>query len=200
MRPRLARGTPPLLGALWLLPLVLRRPGLRVAALALAGTATWFFRDPDRTPEGDGLLAAADGVVQGVTTDGEGRTTVSTYLNLFDVHVTRAPCDGVVVRQSYRAGRHRRASTPGADANERLEWHLATDHGEVLLTQYAGTVARRIVAYRSPGDRVRRGERIGLIRFGSRVDVRLPEGVCVAVQPRARLAGGSSVLGRVGLT
>lgn len=197
MRPRLARGTPRFVGALWLLPLLARRPALRLGALAVAGTATWFFRDPERRPDGDGFLAAADGRVQAVATDGEGGTTVSTYLNLFDVHVTRAPCDAVVVRQSYRAGRHRRASTSGAEANERLEWRFATDHGDVVLTQYAGAVARRIVAYRSPGDLVRRGERIGLIRFGSRVDVRLPDGVCVTVRPGARLAGGSSVLAHV---
>lgn len=196
MRPRLARGTPPAIGALWFVPLVVRGPLPRLAALVLAGAATWFFRDPDRTPEGDGLLAAADGVVQDVATDHEGRTTVSTYLNLLDVHVTRAPCDGLVVRQSYRAGSHRRASTTAAETNERLEWRLATDHGEVVLTQYAGAVARRIVAYRSPGDRVHRGERIGLIRFGSRVDVQLPEGVCATVRTRDRLAGGSSVLAR----
>ena len=198
MRPRLARGTPMFVGALWLLPLVTRRPAFRLGGLALAGTATWFFRDPDRQPDGDGFLAASDGRVQAVTTDGDGGTTVSTYLNLFDVHVTRAPCDGVVVRQSYRVGGHRRASTSQADSNERLEWRLATDHGEVVLTQYAGAVARRIVAYRSPGDPVRRGERIGLIRFGSRVDVRLPDGVCVSVRPRERLAGGSSVLAHLG--
>ena len=196
MRPRLARGTPPAIGALWAVPLVVRGPVPRLAALALAGAATWFFRDPDRTPEGDGLLAAADGVVQDVATDREGRTTVSTYLNLFDVHVTRAPCDGLVVRQSYRAGGHRRASTTGAETNERLEWRLATDLGEVVLTQYAGVVARRIVAYRSPGDRVHRGERIGLIRFGSRVDVGLPAGVRATARTRDRLAGGSSVLAR----
>ena len=107
---------------------------------------------------------------------------MSTYLNLLDVHVTRAPCDATVVLQTYRRGRHRRASSPTAHVNERLEWRLSTEHGEMVLTQYAGAVARRIVAYRSIGDVLRHGERIGLIRFGSRVDVTLPAGLPVTVR------------------
>ena len=99
--------------------------------MAGAAGTTWFFRDPERTPDGDGFVAAADGVVQWVRSDDQGRAIVSTYLNLLDVHVTRAPCDAIVVEQTYRRGRHRRASSPAAHVNERMEWRLSTEHGEM---------------------------------------------------------------------
>lgn len=196
MRVSLARGTPWFVGALWLVPLLARPPWARAGTAALAAGTTWFFRDPHRVPAGDGLLAAADGVVQSVRHDDQGRATVSTYLNLLDVHVTRSPVDATVVGQTYRRGGHHRASTASAHGNERLQWRLATDGGEVVLTQYAGLLARRIVAYRSTGDRLRRGQRIGLIRFGSRVDVTLPATLQVAVRPGQRVHGGATVLAR----
>jgi len=108
---RLARGTPWFVGVLWLLPVVLRPVPARLAAAALAAGTTWFFRDPDRSPDSDGLVAAADGVVRSVEADEPDRQTVSTYLDLLDVHVTRAPCDAVVVELTYRPGRHYRASS-----------------------------------------------------------------------------------------
>ena len=122
MRVRLATGTPRFVFALWLAPLVVRSTWARASAALLAAGCTWFFRDPERTPDGDGLVAAADGVVQWVQVDGRGRETISTYLNLFDVHVTRAPCDARVVGQTYRPGSHRRASSRSAHLNERMEW------------------------------------------------------------------------------
>ena len=88
MTARLARGTPPFVAVLWLLPAVVRRLPPRTIAIAVAAAVTWFFRDPDRAPEGDGLVAAADGRVLSVAQDAAGRTTVSTYLNLLDVHVS----------------------------------------------------------------------------------------------------------------
>ncbi len=194
MRVRLATGTPRFVFALWLAPLVVRSTWARASAALLAAGCTWFFRDPERTPDGDGLVAAADGVVQWVQVDGRGRETISTYLNLFDVHVTRAPCDARVVGQTYRPGSHRRASSRSAHLNERMEWTLATDHGELQLIQYSGTVARRIVAHKRPGDLLRRGEAIGLIRFGSRVDVVLPEGVRTSAEDGQRMYGGTTIL------
>ena len=194
MTARLARGTPPFVAVLWLLPAVVRRLPPRTIAIVVAAAVTWFFRDPDRAPEGDGLVAAADGLVLSVAQDAAGRTTVSTYLNLLDVHVTRAPCDGVVVEQDYRPGRHQRASSRSANDNERLRWRLSTAYGELVLTQYAGAVARRIVPYRSTGDRLVRGERIGLIRFGSRVDITLPAGLRVTVRAGERLSAGATVV------
>jgi phosphatidylserine decarboxylase len=160
----------------------------------LAFGCTWFFRDPDRTADGEGVVAAADGVVQSVELDGQGRERISTYLNLFDVHVTRAPCDATVVLQTYRPGSHRPAFSPAAHLNERMEWTLSTEHGELKLVQYAGTVARRIVAHKSVGDRLRRGEPIGLIRFGSRVDLVVPAGLRVVAAVGQRMRGGATVV------
>ena len=191
---RLARGTPWFVGVLWLLPVVVRGAPARLATAALAAGTTWFFRDPDRSPDSDGLVAAADGVIRSVEADEPDRQTLSTYLDLLDVHVTRAPCDAVVMEQTYRPGHHHRASSRTAHTNERLQWRLATEHGEIVLTQYAGAVARRIVAYCSVGDRVRRGQRIGLIRFGSRVDLTFPEQLRVTVRVGNRLRGGATVV------
>lgn len=196
MRIGLAQGTPRFVGALWLVPLMVRGPWIRVGATALAVGTTWFFRDPERAPEGDGLLAPADGIVQWVRSDEEGRICVSTYLNLLDVHVSRSPCDANVVEQIYRRGTHRRASSPDANQNESMEWRLETAYGELVLTQYSGAVARRLVPYRSRGDALRRGERIGLIRFGSRVDLTVPSGFEVLVTEGMRLFAGRTVVAR----
>ncbi len=190
----LAKGMPAFVPALWLIPLVARRGWARLGGAGVAAVATWFFRDPERTATGPGIVAAADGVVRAVTREQSGATTISTYLNLLDVHVTRAPMDATVLDRNHRPGDHRRASSGAADANERLRWTLDTEYGVVVLTQYAGLVARRIVAYREPGAVLRRGDRIGLIRFGSRVDVTLPHGVSALVQPGQRLRAGASVI------
>lgn len=194
MTMRLAKGTPPLIVMLWLGPLVARRPWSRVSAVVLAAGCTWFFRDPERTADGDGVVAAADGVVQAVDLDDQGRERVSTYLNIFDVHVTRAPCDATVVQQTYRPGCHRPAFSRSAHLNERMEWTLSTEHGELLLVQYAGTLARRIIAYKSVGERLSRGDRIGLIRFGSRVDLLLPAGLSAVASVGQRMHGGATVV------
>ena len=193
----LARGTPAFVPALWLLPLLAlsrRRPLLALAWSGVCLPVTWFFRDPDRSAAGRGVLAAADGRVQLVGRDPDGRWRVSTYLSLRDVHVTRAPIDAHVVSQSYRAGSHRMAFRPESHTNERLEWTLATAYGQAGLTQYAGTLARRIVAQVGPGERVDRGARVGLIRFGSRVDVVLPAGADPLVAVGDRVKGGHTVI------
>lgn len=195
---RLAKGTPGFIVALWVVPILVNRRWARVLTTGLAAGCTWFFRDPDRSAEGEGLLAPADGVVQWVRTDDQGRETISTYLNLFDVHVTRAPCDATVVEQRYHHGLHRPAFSSAAHENERMEWVLATEYGTLRLTQFAGTIARRIVAHKSTGDVLRRGEPIGLIRFGSRVDVELPVGVRAAVTESQRMRGGETVAARHG--
>jgi phosphatidylserine decarboxylase len=191
---RLARGTPAWLGWLWLLPAAPRKASGRLFFLFVAAAATWFFRDPPRRPAGPGLLAAADGSVSQVQERGDGRWVVSTYLNLADVHVTRAPCDGTVLSQTHLRGKHRPAFRTSSRANERLDWLIATPRGELELTQFAGTLARRIVPYLAIGDTMRRGDRIGLIRFGSRVDLALPAGVRPAVSVRDRVRAGATTI------
>lgn len=193
MRPRLARGTPWFVPVLCAAPLVVRGRVARPAAAALAGAVAWFFRDPDRDPDGPGLLAPADGVVRGVERY-DGRWAVSTYLDLRDVHVTRAPVAATVLGQERRSGGHAPAYRPTSDHNHRLVWRLRTTAGDVDLVQYAGLLARRIVAYHGPGDGLERGERIGLIRFGSRVDLVLPTGVTPCVVVGQRVRGGATVL------
>ncbi|RME82041.1 MAG: phosphatidylserine decarboxylase, partial [Zetaproteobacteria bacterium] len=141
---------------------------LGVAALAFMLN---FFRDPERAPEGAGLLAPADGKVVRAE---PGRVDI--FMNVFDVHVNRAPISGRVERLRYQPGRFLNAAKDEASAaNERVELAIRTDDGQAVeLALIAGLLARRIVPYCAAGDRVRRGERIGMIRFGSRVDCRFP--------------------------
>lgn len=203
-RPRLAEGTPRFAQRLAALaPLLLLAAALlrarrgRLAALLGAGAglgALAFFRDPQRDPAEGGLLAAADGVVQRVESLPDGRVRVCTYMRLRDVHVNRAPCSGVVRSLTHRTGGHWPALSKDSDRNERLEWVIDTADGPLELVQIAGALARRIVPYRAPGDLLERGERIGLIRFGSRVDVVLPAGLQPAVRTGERLRAGVSRL------
>lgn len=150
----------------------------------------YFFRDPDRvTPTGEGLIVSpADGVVQMVTAavpptelglGDEPLTRVAIFMNVFNVHVNRIPIDGTVEKIAYRPGLFLKASLDKAsEDNERQSITVKTKSGaEIGFVQIAGLVARRIVTEISEGDVVRAGQRFGMIRFGSRVDVYLPKGV-----------------------
>ncbi|MFB6157526.1 MAG: protein sorting system archaetidylserine decarboxylase [Haloferacaceae archaeon] len=142
-------------------------------ALAFAGYAILaFYRDPERSPPPTGVVAPADGRVSVVREEGD-RTRVGVFMNVTDVHVNRAPLDGAVERVDHHPGGHLPAFSKESERNERVV--IACDRYE--LTLIAGTVARRITPYVAPGDRVARGDRIGHIAFGSRVDVLLPPGV-----------------------
>lgn len=167
----------------------------------------YFFRDPPRvTPRRDGLvISPADGVVQ--STDpaapppelGLGdapRTRVSVFMNVFDVHVNRIPIDGAVTRLCYRPGRFFNASLDKAsEHNERQSVLMKTADGAVVaFVQIAGLVARRIRCHITEGQAVRAGERFGLIRFGSRVDVYLPDGVAPLVVVGQRAVAGETVI------
>lgn len=189
MTSTLARGTPWWIGVGWLAPLLVRGTPARLLAAGVAAGATAFFRDPVRRPLGPGLVAPADGRVREVERRPDGRWFVSTYLALYNVHVTRMPCDATITAQHHVEGPHRPAFADAASTNERMEWVLDTAWGELEMTQYSGAAARRIIPYVGVGDRSRRGERIGLIRFGSRVDLLLPLGlvptVVVGQRPRA---------------
>ncbi len=203
-RHRIARGVPKWLWACWWglgLTAVATcrsreaRPAGLAAAVVGALTAA-FFRDPERTPRSPGLLAAADGRVIAVDRRKDGRWRIATYLSLRDVHVNRAPADGVVRSVEYRPGGHIPAFDKDSERNERLRWTVDTAQGELEIVQIAGALARRIVPYRTVDERIRRGERIGLIRFGSRVDVVLPPGSAPAVAVGDRLRAGESRLAR----
>ena len=191
----LARGTPPWLALVWVAALLPRRPFLRVPAVLVAAACTWFFRDPDRRPAdaGAAFVCAADGRVTLVERHGE-RWLVSTYLDLRDVHVTRSPCAATVRVRVRVDGGHVPAFRPAARGNERVHWDLDSPHGPVVLTQLAGVLARRIVPYAGVGSALAVGERVGLIRFGSRVDVLLPAGVRPVVAVGDRVRAGLTTL------
>jgi phosphatidylserine decarboxylase len=171
-----------------------RRVALVVCATGAAVCA--FFRDPGREPVEGAVLAPADGVVSAVEREEDGRVRVSTFMRLQDVHVNRAPTDGVVRGLHHRPGGYRPAFRKDSDTNERMEWTIDTPLGELRLVQIAGVLARRIVPYRAPGERIERGQRIGMIRFGSRVDVTLPAGVAAGVRAGQRVRAGRSRLDR----
>lgn len=160
------------LGAPWLVPLS--------AVPFFAFTSLyWFFRDPERAVAPD-IACPADGrVVRLDTVDDPdlGRCDrLSVFMRVHDVHVNRIPVDGDVRRVEHRPGKHVPAFNKDSDRNERVETHLRTAHGDVKVIQIAGAVARRIVPYTAPGDHVHKGERLGLIRLGSRCDLLVPQG------------------------
>ncbi len=167
---------------------------LAAAALALAG----FFRDPERTaPDGEGVVVSpADGKV--VEVGAEGRR-LSIFLSPLDVHVNRAPMNGRVQDVRYRPGRFFAANRGKAsDENERNVVEFVEDSGKTLqVVQIAGFLARRIVCDVGPGDPLRKGERFGLIMFGSRVDLHLPPDATVEVRPGQRVRSGETIVARL---
>ena len=121
---------------------------------------------------------------------------VAIFLSPLDVHVNRAPLDGTITSMRHIAGGFRPAFDKDSDQNERVVWHFGTSLGDIELVQIAGAVARRIVPYLGVGAKVARGERIGLIRFGSRVDIYLPEGIAPAVTVGQRTTAGVTRIDR----
>jgi phosphatidylserine decarboxylase len=182
------------------------------------GITAWvaaFFRDPIRTtPRGEGLIVApADGMVTMITTvppppelvgdDGLGSnpvSRVSIFMSVFDVHINRTPIEGVIKRVVYIAGKFLNADLDKAsEDNERQHILVETPEGlRVGFTQIAGLVARRIVPWVKAGDYVKAGQRVGLIRFGSRVDVYLPAGTAPVVLLGQRTIAGETIIARAG--
>jgi phosphatidylserine decarboxylase len=173
----------------------------------LTAWCAYFFRDPARvTPNRPGLvISPADGVVQMIQPaippaelgmDQRPLTRISIFMNVFDVHVNRAPVDGEVVALAYRPGKFVNAALDKAsEHNERQSIHLrARDGLDICVVQIAGLVARRIKCELSAGRNVRAGERFGLIRFGSRVDVYLPDGIAPLACVGQRAVAGETVL------
>jgi phosphatidylserine decarboxylase len=166
----------------------------------LAVFVSYFFRNPARTiPTGARLVVSpADGRVIKVAVDGQGkerRRQVSIFLNIFDVHVNRAPIDGELESLEYRRGRFKVASNDEAPrVNEQNVLTIRGQNATLVMKQIAGLIARRVVCWKQAGQKMKRGEVIGLIRFGSRVDLLLPEDANVTVRVGDRVRGGSSVI------
>jgi phosphatidylserine decarboxylase len=164
----------------------------------LAAFCLYFFRDPDRAiPAGPVAVSPADGKVVAVKPEGPALTRVSIFLNVFNVHVNRSPIAGAIAKVNYQEGKFHVASREVcSDQNEQ---NVVTVQGEgttVVFKQIAGLIARRIVFTKKPGDHVAAGERVGLIKFGSRMDVLLGPEWEIAVQPGMRVSAGSSVIAR----
>jgi phosphatidylserine decarboxylase len=186
---------------LWL---VTRQWGWAILPLLLAAFFLWFFRDPRRTiPAEPGLVVSpADGKVTQVarvqTPDGE-RLRISIFLSVFDVHVNRSPVEGILREVRYRKGEFLNAMNPVCA--ERNEQNLAVvdciEGYQVSFVQIAGLLARRIVFNKKPGDLLVRGERVGLIKFGSRTDILLPGNAEPLIQPGDRVRGGASIVARI---
>lgn len=132
-----------------------------------------FFRDPERIPK-DGIVACADGKITKIEKVDD-QVKIVTVMNLHNVHVNRAPYDGVVTNIEHHNGKHIPAFSKDSDRNERVKTTLTTHIGEIKIIQIAGAFARRIEPYVHEGDNIKKGQRIGMIRFGSRVDLYLPE-------------------------
>jgi len=164
----------------------------------LAVFCLYFFRDPERLiPAGPVAVSPADGKVVAVKQDGPTVNRVSIFLNIFDVHVNRAPIAGTVCKVEYHKGKFLVASREECSTqNEQNVITLQGDGTCVIFKQIAGLIARRIVCNKKVGDRVAKGERVGLIKFGSRVDLLLGPEWEVVVHPGMRVAAGSSVVAR----
>ena len=183
----------------WLTHLVF----LACLPLLVAAFFLWFFRDPERTiPSGAGLVVSpADGKVTDVSStqlNGVACTRISIFLNVFDVHVNRSPISGVIKSAVYKKGQFGNAMA-SASANDN-EQNIVTMEGDgmtVVFKQIAGILARRIVFNHKPGEKLSRGQRVGMIKFGSRTDVIFPQPAEINVKIGDRVKGGSSVLARM---
>lgn len=197
-------GAPPLLLGLALL--VVRSPASVAAGAVLVFLALfvlYFFRNPDRAiPMEPGVVVSpADGrvvVVKDEDDAGRPGKRISIFLAIWNVHVNRSPAAGTIKRLEYKPGKFLAAWAENASLeNEQNVFTLSSEYGEIVFKQIAGWVARRVVSWKQSGDNVARGELVGLVRFGSRVDLWLPEGAEIAVKVGENVKGGSSVVARM---
>jgi len=170
----------------------------------LAAFMAFFFRDPDRQSptDPDVVVAPADGRVTRVRPVNEGvagsATLVSIFLSPLDVHINRAPIGGKITNVAYTRGQFLMATNANASlVNEQNALTIEGDNVTVVCKQIAGILARRIVCWKTAGERLKLGERFGLIKFSSRTDVLLPASVEVLVAEGARVQGGTTIIGRV---
>jgi phosphatidylserine decarboxylase len=175
-------------------------PAWALIPVLLALFFLWFFRDPERIiPDAPGaVVSPGDGKVTDVSVvqgSGEKQTRISIFLSVFDVHVNRSPIAGVVREARYQSGKYLNAmNQASAEQNEQNIVRVEGEGQAVVFKQIAGLLARRIVFYPKIGDRLERGQRVGLIKFGSRVDVVFDASAAVQVKVGERVRGGASVL------
>lgn len=191
-------------GIITLLAAWVSLPFALLPALAFA-YILYFFRDPERTVSPDPLdiVSPADGKVISVEVLEESAFTqqrmrrVAVFLSVFDVHVNRLPVAGRILKSHHHAGEFLDARNPEIDIrNEAQNWLIETDRGPVVVRQIAGLIARRIVAWAQEGDTLEKGQRFGMIRFGSRTDVYLPLDCEILARAGDRVSGGSTVIAR----
>jgi phosphatidylserine decarboxylase len=177
----------------------LASPWAAIPLWLLALFCLYFFRDPEREiPSGPVAVSPADGMVVAVKPESATQNRISIFLNVFDVHVNRTPIGGTIAKVQYRRGAFHVASRE--ECSVQNEQNVVTVQGKgttVVFKQIAGLIARRIVFNKKPGDCVSIGERIGLIKFGSRCDVLFGPEWEIVVRPGMRVAGGSSVIARL---
>jgi phosphatidylserine decarboxylase len=197
-------GLPPLLAGLIACASTSRWGILAGSVLVALGLSVfYFFRNPERRiPTGDGLVVSpADGrvvVVKEEQNAGRPGQRISIFLAIWNVHVNRAPAAGTIRSLEYIPGKFLAAWAEKASLeNEQNVFTLASEHGEMVFKQIAGWVARRVVSWKKAGETVQRGERVGLVRFGSRVDVWLSAEAEILVKVGESVKGGSSVIARV---
>jgi phosphatidylserine decarboxylase len=176
----------------------LSRPVYGLPLFILALFCLYFFRDPDRAiPPGDVAVSPADGKVVAIRQESPALTRVSIFLNIFDVHVNRSPIAGTITSVQYQPGKFLVASRE--EASTQNEQNIITVRGRsttVVFKQIAGLIARRVVCTKKPGDIVATGERIGLIKFGSRMDVLLGPEWEILAHVGDKVQAGSSLLAR----
>jgi len=154
----------------------------------------FFFRDPERII-GDGIVAPADGKI--ILVEENDSIKVSTFMNLHNVHVNRAPIDGKIISVEHVSGRHAPAYKKESDLNEKIVIKMDTKIGTIKVVQIAGILVRRIVPYIKKGDVVKKGQRIGIIRFGSRVDCYLPKNIGIMIKEGENVLAGKTSIGMI---
>lgn len=164
---------------------------LPILGISLFIFTLYFFRDPDRETS-EGIISPADGKVQSIA---DGGKSIEIFMNLWNVHVNRSPCSGKVKKIEHFKGGHLPAFKQGANKNERQLLVLSTDRGEVKIWQIAGITARRIVPYVNEGRSIEKGERVGMVRFGSKVRLEFENEVDFSVEEGQKVKAGKTSLG-----
>ena len=173
---------------------------LFILSLILLIFTFYFFRDPERVvPIGDDILVSpADGLITNITETKEGKKTyikVSIFLSIFNVHIQRLPITGAVTKVDYIEGKFINATLDKAsDENERLKITIKNGNNLIYVTQIAGLIARRIVNYVKPNENINQGERYGIIKFGSRVDIEFPNSFKLLVNEGQQCIGGETII------